>query len=295
MKVMIFADYSGTCGVRGFLQGIGSQIIEVARSAKHQQLKEINACIEGLTRAGVDEILVWNNDPDDPDSSPINVYSLAGKNTALAVSRDGAGPLARVDASFDAVIHLGAYAMNHTANAFMARTMNAQLVDWIKFNGEFIGDLGLNVLRNAYFNVPTILVSGDDKACEEAKAFIGPEVTTVVTKKGLSRHKSMNYSVSQVCDELREKSALAIQNLASYKVKKVPGPYEIVIRMFSQNYAGQWMHSGNEMLDDTTGVLRSDDLLDIIAQLHLWGPGVHNKRFGLTPETDDFFSMRSLD
>ena len=295
MKVMIYADYYGTCGVRGFLQGPGSQFIEVSRSAKHQQLKEINACIEGLIAGGADEILVWDNDPGNPDQSPLNVYSLSGKNTLLATSRDWAGPVARVDASFDAAIHLGAYAMNHTRGAFMAHTMNAQSCDWIKFNGTFIGDLGLNILRNNYFNVPTILVSGDDKACEEAVKFNGLPLETVVTKKGLSRHKSMNYSAVEVCASLREKSEKALRNLAEFKVKTLQGPYEIQVKMLSQNYAGAFMQAGLEMPDDTTGIMRSDDLLDVIAQLHSWAPGVHAKRFGLTPETDDFFAMASLD
>ena len=78
---MIYADYYGTCGVRGFLQGPGSQFIEVSRSAKLQQLKEINSCIEGLMEGGATEILVWDNDPGNPDQTPLNVYSLAGKNT----------------------------------------------------------------------------------------------------------------------------------------------------------------------------------------------------------------------
>lgn len=295
MKVMIYADYYGTCGVRGFLQGPGSQFIEVSRSAKLQQLKEINSCIEGLLEGGATEILVWDNDPGNPDQTPLNVYSLAGKNTMLATSRDYAGPVARVDASFDAAIHLGAYAMNHTPCAFMAHTMNAQSYDWIQLNGNFIGDLGLNILRNAYFHVPTILVSGDDKACAEAVEFNGQPLETVITKKGLSRHKSMNYSAVEVCAEIREKSKKALQNLASFKVKNLPGTYELRVKMLSQNYAGGLLQSGVEMVDDTTGILRSDDLLDMIAQLYSWAPGVHAKRFKLTPETKDFFCMASLD
>jgi hypothetical protein len=65
--------------------------------------------------------------------------------------------------------------------------------------------------------------------------------------------------------------------------------------MLSQNYAGALLQSGAEMVDDTTGILRSDDLLDMIAQLYSWAPGIHAQRFHLTPETKDFFCMASLD
>lgn len=296
MKVMIFADYPGTCGVRSFPDGSGSQIIEIKRSAKIQQLNEINSCIDGLHDAGVDEILVWDNDPGDPDSSPLNVYSLR-PGVYLAESRDYAGPVARVDASFDAAIHLGAWSMNHTPGGYMAHTLDDKMFDSVKINGQFIGDIGINILRNSYFNVPTVLVSGDDKACAEAAAFNGLPLETVAAKKGLSRHRSMNYSATDVCAELREKSCKAIRNLSGFKAKKLSpeGGYTAEIRLLSQNFLTIWTRMGYQPKDDNTVEIRSDDLLDLVAQLKSWHPGAHFKRYGLIPDAADFFTPAGLE
>lgn len=294
MKVMIFADYPGTCGVRCIAQGSGSETIEVSRSMKNQQLNEINACIDGLHDAGVDEILVWDNDPRSPDENPVNVYNIR-PGVCLANSRDYAAPVARLDASFDAAIHLGAWSMNHTPGGFMAQTLDGKIFDTIKINGEYIGDIGINILRNAYFSVPTILVSGDDKACLEAVRFNGTPLETVVTKKGLSRHKSLNHSPADVCAQLRKKAADAIRNLSAFQVKKIAPPYTAEIRTISQNFIMGWVMGGNKQLNDQTVEIHSDDLLDLIAQLKEWRPGAHAKRFGFTPETNDFFTPATLD
>ena len=61
MKILIHADCEGLCGIRAFVDASGKVVADLAADAKMQQLNEINACIDGLRRAGAYEILVWDN------------------------------------------------------------------------------------------------------------------------------------------------------------------------------------------------------------------------------------------
>ena len=44
-----------------------------------------------------------------------------------------------------------------------------------KLNGKEIGEMGLREYLTGHFDIPVLLVSGDDYACREAKEFI-PDV-----------------------------------------------------------------------------------------------------------------------
>lgn len=193
MKILIHADCEGLCGIRAFVDASGKVVADLAADAKMQQLNEINACIDGLRRAGADEILVWDNCC--TSGTPVfNIYDLR-PGVYFADSRDPAGPVMHLDAGFDGAILLGATAMNHTPDAFMAHSVNSRIFDSLELNGLPIGDIELNILTASYFQVPVLLVSGDDKACREAQRFCGGEMESVETKKGaflLEKHESFS-------------------------------------------------------------------------------------------------------
>ncbi|MBO5762594.1 MAG: hypothetical protein J6R85_01860 [Lentisphaeria bacterium] len=42
--------------------------------------------------------------------------------------------------------------------------------------------------------------------------------------------------------------------------------------------------TGGKRLDESTIQLESDDLIDLIAQRSGWAAGVHNRKYGISPE-----------
>ncbi len=293
MKILIHADCEGLCGIRAFVDASGKIVADLAADAKMQQLNEINACIDGLRRAGANEILVWDNCC--TSGTPVfNIYDLR-PGVYFADSRDPAGPVMHLDAGFDGAILLGATAMNHTPDAFMAHSVNSRIFDSLELNGLPIGDIGLNILTASYFQVPVLLVSGDDKACREAQRFCGGEMETVETKKGLSCLKCMNHSPVDVCRELTRKAEEALRKRDSRKIRSMSGPYRLKVRTTAPHFLAPWIHMGYEPAAENTIVLESDDFLDLRAQLHGWSPGAHGKRFGINSRTTDFFQALNLD
>jgi D-amino peptidase len=93
----------------------------------------------------------------------------------------------------------------------------------IRVNGISMGEIGLNAVAAGHFGVPTVLVTGDRAACEEAKNLLG-DVETVVTKQGISRYQARIRSPRLVQEEIRERAREALMGLGKYSVIELDLP-----------------------------------------------------------------------
>ena len=99
---------------------------------------------------------------------------------------------------------------------------------------------------------------------------------------------SLTSEAEKVLKEIREKSKRAMENLSSYKPLVFPGEQEMTYRAMCPNQVRHWVMRGAEMVDDATVRLYGNPM-DLYAQLCGWAPGIHNKTFHITPETEDLF------
>ena len=166
------------------------------------------------------------------------------------------------DGKYDAAIQIGAHAMQNS-NGYMCHSFNSHGISEIRFNGNPIGEIGIEFLLCAWFGIPMVLVSGDEKACEEARNFCGGKVETVATKMAHSRYSVRNYSPTKVYDELREKSCRALKNLASYPVCKLPEHIELVYEYMCPNLADGAEARSGKRLDFRTVKDEGDDFMKV--------------------------------
>ncbi len=277
MKAVILTDLEGPSGVNGRSDGIGNTMPN-RTTAEQALVNEVNACCDGLVAAGADEILVFDGHG---GSSSIDLFKLHPKATLLQVGQWS--PVVYFDGTYDAFIQLGAHAMQ-SSGGYMCHTFNSHGIAEMRFNGEPIGEVGMTSLIAAYFHVPTILVSGDEAGCREAKAFLGANVATVPTKFGVNRYTAINYSPEKVYDTLRKTAESAMRNHRNMPCPKLPAHCELQVRMMCPNQALAAEMIGIERLDEVTLRYSGDDLIDIWAQYIGWAPGVHRRKFGVTPE-----------
>jgi D-amino peptidase len=149
---------------------------------------DINAVVEGLVDAGVDDIVVW-----DCHSRSFNAR-LPGLHPAARYLRGSAANGLRlpiVDAATDGVILLGYHAMAGTLHAVLEHTMSSESWFRLRVNGRAIGEIAYDAALAGAVGVPVLMVSGDDKACAEARDFLAPGVTTVCVKQGLARQAAV--------------------------------------------------------------------------------------------------------
>ena len=143
---------------------------------------------------------------------------------------------------------------------------------------------GIGIWLAAYFRVPTMLVSGDDAACREAHACLPAGVATVSTKHGLSRYTVINRNPVAVRADLRATAEQALRNLAASKPKPLPDTFALTVQLMCPNSADIWEKRGAERLDHMTVRICGDDLVDVWSQYSGWAPGVHNRKFGVSPD-----------
>ena len=281
MKIYLLTDLEGPTGVNGRSDGIGNDIINESASGE-ALVNEVNACIEGLLAGGATEVMVV----DGHGGSNSIVHKLLHPR-ATFLQLGGMAPVNLLDASFDAAVQIGAHAMQGSS-AYMNHTFSSHSICEMRINGRPIGEIGVSALMASYFGVPTVLVSGDRNACEEAKNELGSSVRTVETKKGLSRYTAINRPIKQVIEELKQQAELAVAGLSRIK-PLMAGPYVMDLEVMSPNQAFVYEMHGAERTGDSNIRITSDDIIDLLAQYQGWAKGVHNRKFNVTPTTRDLY------
>jgi len=268
-------DLEGISGVKGTSDSVGNKIVNDDEACR-LLTEEVNAVIDGLSAGGTTEIIVMDGHG---SSNSILIEHLRSPAKLINVG-PGLTPVSYgMDSSFDAAIQIGQHAMMGTRDGFMNHTFNSHAVVNMRLNGELIGEIGIYALMAAYFSVPTILVSGDQAACREAKAFFG-DIETVETKYSLNRYSAINRNPVEVRNELKNKAENVLRNLKKFKVKKLEAPFVMNLELMCPNMADMYQRQvGAKRINSTTIELKSDDFIDLWAQRNYWAPGAHKKCF----------------
>ena len=277
MRIMIITDLEGPAGINGRSDGIGNKTLNLPIACQ-VLMDEVNACVRGLLKGGADEILVWDAHG---GSNSMDITKLQYPAQLGTIGSDMA-PCVPIDASFDAAIELGFHAMEGVDDGYMNHSYDSHHICNMWLNGELIGEIGLTACKAAYFKVPTILVTGDQAACREAKAFL-PDVEIVCTKHSLSRYTTMNRHPLDVQNDVEATAEKALKKLKSFKIKKLPKEIEYKIQYMCPNSVFGLEKIGWERLDPFTVVTRGSDFIDVFSRRAGWAAGVHNRRFGITP------------
>ncbi len=217
MNIYIMVDSEGISGLVNRQQNNPTRLY--GREGRAYMTAEVNACAEACKEAGVQTVYVRDAHDDGSyihwdELSPAVDYIIKG-NASYNVRHAGIEDC-------DAVILLGYHAMTATEGAILAHTMDGGNHYYV--NGVEYGEIAIDA---ALCQKPVIMVSGDDKACAEAKRFL-PWVTTCAVKEGLDFEKGLLLSPARAEALLREKTAEAIKNAAAAKVFTAPSPVSLL-------------------------------------------------------------------
>lgn len=217
----ILTDLEGPSGVDSFLQtrpGDGQP--ERVEAAKKLLAREVNACIEGIRSVYPDaRIDVW----DGHGPGGLLAEDLIGGNYL----REGQ-PYKRLT-GYNALLFVGQHAMAGTYNAPLNHTYSSKNIAYYKLNGVFVGEFAARALIAGVQGVPTIFLSGDDKAALEARLFI-PEIETVAVKRGLGIERADHVSAEEACRLTREGAARAVERMGDIPpFTGISAPYTLEI------------------------------------------------------------------
>jgi D-amino peptidase len=135
--------------------------------------------------------------------------------------------------AFDGLILLGYHAMAGTPRAILEHTMSSK--GWQNFwmNGEKAGEVAIDAGIAGDHGVPTIMVSGDDKVCAEARTLIKGVVTAEV-KQGLDCEGGVLLPKARAHKLIRESTARAVRACRRIRPYKVKAPVTMRLELVSR-------------------------------------------------------------
>jgi len=124
------------------------------------------------------------------------------------------------------MVQLAAHARNGTPDGVLCHTQSSKTENRYWYNGVESGELAQVGAIAGGYSVPTIMVTGDEAVCREAKKFFGPECVTVAVKRGLAREAAELYPFDEARQALYEGAKRAISALGHCKPYKLTLPIQ---------------------------------------------------------------------
>jgi len=263
MKIYIVADLEGVSGVSGF-DVYGDRLpgdVEKKRRAVDLWAGEVNAAIGGSLAAGAREILVLDN-----HGSGDNLQlDLLDPPAQLIQGRRRPTWLPLLDASVDALLFVGQHAKAGTQQGFLCHTYSRKHLQRILLNGREIGEIGLVAGIAGTHGVPTVFLSGDQRAADEAGDLV-PGIESAAVKQGLSMHACLSLSCCEARQLIRARVESGLAKRASIAPLIFGGPFELLV---DYKLSESWRIPARRMLRP-----RGDGRWAGIRRLKLTGPSL---------------------
>jgi D-amino peptidase len=205
MRVFISTDLEGISGVTLPAQ-VRPSGGEMYQQARHLLMGDINAAVQGCVDAGATTIRVM-----DGHGIPLNVIPEEMHPAAEFICGRGWNLTADLYENIDAALLVGYHAMNRTLDGVLYHTQNSRLDCRYWYNDRELGEIGQSSMRYGHFNIPVVMVTGDDAACREARELLGDEIVTVSVKRGLGRDACVMIPPARAHEMIRAGAAEALR------------------------------------------------------------------------------------
>ena len=135
---------------------------------------------------------------------------------------------------------------------------------WI--NGRLFGESALNGGVCGHFNVPVVMISGDQTVCAEAHDFFG-DLETAVVKKAIGRMAAECYPpavTAKLIEDAAEHALRRLANKQSPQPFKVEAPITMVLEFVQSEMADKAaIMPGAARLEDRKVQYIADDMVTI--------------------------------
>jgi len=228
MKIYISADMEGVVGVVTQEQ-LGSSGFEYQR-AREFMTEEVKAAIDAAFEVGATEIVVSDSHG---NGQNLLIEKLPRNITLVRAFPRPLTMMQGIDETFDGVIFLGYHTSTTNPQGVRAHTMSSATLADVRLNGVSMPEAGLNAAIAGHFNVPVIMISGDDAIVKEAGALLGG-IEGAVVKWAIGFHSARTLMPEAAYELIRQKVKQAIGRIKDFKPYKIKAPIQLDVRF--KNY-----------------------------------------------------------
>lgn len=209
-KIYVSIDLEGIGGVVGTQQtGVAENVFY--NEARRLMAGEANAVIEGINQAG--GLAVIGDSHGNMLNIPIEM--LKGDFLLCSGSDKMLSMMGGIDSTYSGVMFIGYHSRFGTPMAILDHTYSPSTLRELRINGKPAGESEINAEVAGYYNVPVLMVSGDDVTIEQVKKSF-PTIETVAVKKSIGRYSALCEPVDKVREKLREAAKRVTGNIEQY-------------------------------------------------------------------------------
>jgi len=159
------------------------------------------------------------------------------------------GMVAGVDQQVDAVMFIGYHASTNNVKGVRAHTFSSGTLTRVALNGANVSEGSWAAAIAGHFNVPVIMMSGDDAAIAEVRSAVG-NIEAAETKRTLGFHSAITLTPQASYDLIAARVKAAMARRGEFKPYKVSTP--VTVDVSFKNYTPA------EMLAYLPGFERTD-------------------------------------
>ncbi|BAC14927.1 M55 family metallopeptidase [Oceanobacillus iheyensis] len=247
MKIYISVDMEGITGLPDFTF-VDAKSHNYERSRKIMT-KEVNYVIQAAFDNGCKEVLV--ND----SHSKMNNLLIEDIHPDCHLITGEVKPFSMVQGLDQSLT--GAFLVGYHSQAGRPGVMSHSMIHAVRnffINDHCIGEMGMNAYLAGYYNVPILLVTGDDYTAMEAEELI-PGVTTAIVKESISRSSVKSLTPSKAGVLLEEKVKQALKSAGNVAPLTPPEQPTLTIEFCNYGQA-EWANlmPGTALIEGTTKV-----------------------------------------
>lgn len=261
MKLYMLWDMEGTSGLFTREQawywdpGVSP---ETAEAGRQLLMADVNSASAAALAAGVDELIVCDTHHGGgnirlEDMLPDPRITYHGRST-ITLADGTRRVLPGLDETVDGFLLLGHHAKAGTPGAFLPHANSLSWADY-RINGLSVGEIGIEACFAGHWDVPLILVHGDEAGCREAEAQF-PGVVTAPVKHAIHEELAAGLAPDEAHRLTAQRVAEAVERVRS---GRQPAPYKpalpmhITLRLTTVEEADKAeQRSGARRLDDHT-------------------------------------------
>jgi len=228
MKIYISADMEGVVGAVS-----GDQLSPVGfeyQRFREFMTQEANAAIEAAFAAGATEITISDSHGNAQnlliEKLPENVFVVRGFPRPLMMMQG-------IDETFDGAIFLGYHSSTTNPSGVRAHSFSSARLSDVRLNNVSMSEGSFNAAIAGHFNVPVIMVSGDDAAVKELGSVVG-DVEGAVVKWNYGFHSAKTMMPGAAYALIRDKVKTALGRIKDFKPYKPKTPVQLDVRF--KNY-----------------------------------------------------------
>jgi D-amino peptidase len=221
LKIYISADMEGIAGVVTGEQ-LGPQGFEYARFREFMT-QEVNAAIEGALAGGATQIVISDSHG---NGQNLLIEKLPREVLIIRSWPRPLGMMQGIDETFAGAIFIGYHTGTTNLQGVRAHTLSSARLTDVRLKGVSVSEAGINAAIAGHFNVPIIMVSGDDAVVKETTALLG-NIEGAVVKWASGFHSAKTMTPTAACDLIRDKAQRAVRRLRDFKPYKLNAPIDL--------------------------------------------------------------------